>query len=93
MLCIRARWRIGGRERGRFGDAPVGRERKHLGDRSYFLTDGDAGLRGIQRRVAPEAEHVLDWFHVGMRFENLKQVAKGINGLTDGALRIRSGRD
>jgi hypothetical protein len=51
------------------------------------LTDGDAGLRGIQRRVAPEAEHVLDWFHVGMRFENLKQVAKGINGLTDGALR------
>ena len=51
------------------------------------LTDGDAGLRGIQRRVAPEAEHVLDWFHVGMRFENLKQVAKGIDGLTDGALR------
>jgi hypothetical protein len=30
---------------------------------------------------------VLDWFHVGMRFENLKQVAKGINGLTDGGLR------
>jgi hypothetical protein len=51
------------------------------------LTDGDAGLRAIQRRVAPEAKHVLDWFHVGMRFENLKQVAKGINGLTDGALR------
>jgi hypothetical protein len=24
------------------------------------LTDGDAGLRAIQRRVAPEAEHVLD---------------------------------
>jgi hypothetical protein len=51
------------------------------------LTDGAAGLRAIQRRVAPEAEHVLDWFHVGMRFENLKQVAKGINGFTDGALR------
>jgi hypothetical protein len=30
---------------------------------------------------------VLDWFHVGMRFENLKQVAKGIDGLTNGALR------
>jgi hypothetical protein len=29
---------------------------------------------------------VLDWFHIGTRFENLKQVAKGINGLTDGAL-------
>ena len=50
------------------------------------LTDGDAGLRALQRRVAPEANHVLDWFHVGMRFENLKQVAKGINGFTDGAV-------
>src|ERR1700677_1342397 len=51
------------------------------------LTDGDAGLRALQRRVAPEANHVLDWFHVGMRFENLKQVAKGISGLSEGALR------
>ena len=51
------------------------------------LTDGDAGLRMIHRRIAPEAEHVLDWFHVGMRFEKLKQVAKGINGLMDGAIR------
>jgi hypothetical protein len=51
------------------------------------LTDGDAGLRGIQRQVAPRAEHILDWFHIEMRFENLTQVAKGINGLTDGAIR------
>jgi uncharacterized C2H2 Zn-finger protein len=51
------------------------------------LTDGDAGLRAIHRRLAPHVEHVLDWFHVGMRFENLKQVAKGINGLTEGAIR------
>ena len=51
------------------------------------LTDGDAGLRAIPSKVAPRAEHVLDWFHVGMRCENLKQVAKGINGLTDGASR------
>ena len=51
------------------------------------LTDGDEGLRAIHRRIAPEADHVLDWFHVSMRFENLKQVAKGINGLTDGVLR------
>ena len=47
------------------------------------LTDGDAGLRAIQRRVAPGADHGLDWFHVGMRFKNLNQVAKGINGLID----------
>jgi len=51
------------------------------------LTDGDAGLRAIHSQLAPRAEHVLDWFHVGMRFENLKQVAKGINGLTEGVIR------
>jgi hypothetical protein len=42
------------------------------------LTDGDAGLRAIQRHVAPLAEHVLDWFHVAMRFTNLQQLAKGV---------------
>jgi len=48
------------------------------------LTDGDAGLRAIHHQLAPQAEHVLDWFHISMRFQNLKQVARG---LTDGALR------
>ena len=51
------------------------------------LSDGDAGLRAIHRQLAPQAEHVLDWFHVGMRFENLKQVAKGVNSLSDGGIR------
>ncbi|MGA3093412.1 MAG: ISKra4 family transposase [Terriglobales bacterium] len=51
------------------------------------LTDGDAGLRAVQRQVAPEAEHVLDWFHIAMRFTNLQQVAKGVNALTDGGVR------
>ena len=37
--------------------------------------------------VAPEAEHILDWFHISMKFQNLKQLAKGINGLTEGAIR------
>jgi hypothetical protein len=47
----------------------------------------DAGLRAIHQQIAPKAEHLLDWFHVGMRFENLKRLAKGINGITDGAIR------
>ena len=51
------------------------------------LTDGDAGLRAIHQQVAPQAEHVLDWFHIAMRFTNLTQFAKGVNGLTDGAIR------
>jgi hypothetical protein len=79
------------RDGGPAGESAVGlamRRSGVTGDTSLtVLTDGDSGLRAIQRRVAPEAEHVLDWFHVGMKFENLKQVAKGINGLTEGALR------
>lgn len=51
------------------------------------LTDDDAGLRAIHHQLAPQAEHVLDWFHISMRFQNLKQAAKGIHGLTDGELR------
>jgi hypothetical protein len=50
------------------------------------LTDGDAGLGAVQRAVAPEAEHILDWFHISMKFQNLKQVAQGINGLTEAAI-------
>jgi hypothetical protein len=51
------------------------------------LTDGDAGLRAIQQQVAPHADHVLDWFHISMRFTNLQQIAKGVNATVDGAVR------
>ena len=45
------------------------------------LSDGDAGLRALHHQLAPQADHVLDWFHISMRFQNLKQVPKGICGL------------
>jgi len=51
------------------------------------LTDGDAGLRAIQKQVAPHADHVLDWFHISMRFTNLKQIAKGVIAIVDGGVR------
>jgi hypothetical protein len=51
------------------------------------LTDGDAGLRAIHQQVAPHADHILDWFHIAMRFTNLQQVAKGINAVVDGGTR------
>ena len=54
------------------------------------LTDGAANLRVMQRRIAPGAERVLDWFHVGMRFEQLKQIARGIGDLNDGGLRAHA---
>ena len=42
------------------------------------LSDGDAGLRNLQRRVLPEATVVLDWFHIAMRFEHVLQAAIGL---------------
>jgi hypothetical protein len=40
------------------------------------LTDGDAGLREVQKKVLPGAAHILDWFHLAMRFQNLGQIMK-----------------
>jgi hypothetical protein len=54
------------------------------------LTDGDAGLRAIHQQVAPHADHILDWFHISMRFKNLEQLAKGINAIVDGGVRAHA---
>jgi len=42
------------------------------------LSDGDTGLRTVQWEVAPGSEHILDWFHIGMRFEHLLDASKAI---------------
>jgi hypothetical protein len=43
------------------------------------LSDGDTGLRAIQREVAPDSTHILDWFHLAMRFQHVIQVARGLS--------------
>ncbi len=43
-----------------------------------FLTDGGEEVRSLTERVTPEAEHVLDWFHIAMRLTVLEQYARGI---------------
>jgi len=43
------------------------------------LTDGDSGLREIQKELAPPGTHLLDWFHLAMRFQVLTQTAKGLS--------------
>jgi hypothetical protein len=45
------------------------------------LSDGDAGLRTVQWEVAPKSEHVLDWFHIGMRFEHLFDACQAIRNV------------
>jgi len=41
-----------------------------------FLSDGAETLRRLQRNIAPESEHVLDWFHLSMRLTVLGQMIK-----------------
>jgi len=43
-----------------------------------FLSDGADTVRGLQFMMHPEAEHILDWFHLTMRLTVLKQFAKGL---------------
>jgi hypothetical protein len=48
-----------------------------------FLSDGADTLRRLQQNIAPEAEHVLDWFHIAMRLTVLGQLVKSAS--TDAA--------
>jgi hypothetical protein len=43
-----------------------------------FLSDGGEDVRNLQLYLSPEAEHILDWFHLSMRMTVLKQTAKGL---------------
>jgi hypothetical protein len=42
------------------------------------LSDGGDTVRNLPRYLNPEAEHLLDWFHVTMRLTVLNQTAKGL---------------
>jgi hypothetical protein len=42
-----------------------------------FLSDGGDTVRGLQTYLHPEAEHLLDWFHIAMRLTIMGQMAKG----------------
>jgi hypothetical protein len=43
-----------------------------------FVSDGGETVRSWPSRLHPGAEHVLDWFHITMRFTVLQQMAKSI---------------
>jgi hypothetical protein len=55
--------------------------RNGLGDGTpaTVLSDSDAGLRNLQRRVLPEATVVLDWLHIATRFEHARQAANRLD--------------
>ena len=43
-----------------------------------FLTDGADDVRDLPLYLNPQAEHLLDWFHVTMRLNGMTQLAKGL---------------
>ena len=44
--------------------------------RNTFLSDGADNVRDLQYIMHPEAEHILDWFHITKRITVLNQFAK-----------------
>jgi hypothetical protein len=49
-----------------------------LNQQVSFLSDGGDTVRDLQLYLSPEAEHLLDWFHLAMRLPVLQQTAKGL---------------
>jgi hypothetical protein len=43
-----------------------------------FLSDGADTVRNLQLYLNPNAEHILDWFHITMRLTVMLQMAKGL---------------
>jgi hypothetical protein len=42
-----------------------------------FFSDGGETVRRLPDYLHPEAEHILDWFHLTMRITVLQQCARG----------------
>lgn len=43
-----------------------------------FISDGGEDVRDLQLYMSPQAEHILDWFHITMRIQDMKQIATGL---------------
>ena len=53
-----------------------------------FLSDGGDTVRGLQLLLHPNAEHVLDWFHMAMRLTVMGQYAKSLPASTPAPVAI-----
>ena len=48
-----------------------------------FLTDGGDDVRELSLYLNPQAEHLLDWFHITMRLTVIGQMAKSVRSCDD----------
>lgn len=46
-----------------------------------FFSDGGDTVRTLPEYLHPDAEHVLDWFHITMKITVLQQCARGLSSL------------
>jgi DNA-directed RNA polymerase subunit RPC12/RpoP len=51
-----------------------------MNQQGTFLSDGGDTVRQLQLYLNPQAEHLLDWFHVTLRITVMTQMAKGLEG-------------
>jgi hypothetical protein len=61
-----------------------GREYGVSRDGSVFFSDGGDTVRELPAFLHPRSEHILDWFHIGMRIEQLMQTARGVRNPATG---------
>jgi hypothetical protein len=45
-----------------------------------FVTDGGKDVRELPLYLNPQADHLIDWFHIAMRLTVMGQMAKGLGG-------------
>jgi hypothetical protein len=53
-------------------------QKMQMNQQITFLTDGAEDIRDLPQFINPEAEHILDWFHITMRLTLMGQMAKGL---------------
>jgi hypothetical protein len=51
-----------------------------------FLCDGGDTMRELGAYVHPQSEHIMDWFHIAMRVEQLLQTTRGLQGVEKAVL-------
>lgn len=67
------------------GERPEGRLFEFLRARGIgpqhevcFLSDGQEDIDQVKMEVVPRGRHILDWFHIAMRFNVLGRIARGL---------------
>lgn len=47
-------------------------------DKICFMSDGGESLKNLQKYISPNAQHILEWFHITMKITVLGQYLKGL---------------